>query len=70
MKRKPFDVDVIICFPDGKWRKETLRVKAYYRRLAFTLGEDEAIEEHGLDKTAWAFAVDARLVSYASATGV
>lgn len=62
MKRVPFDVDVIICFPDGTWRKETLRVQTYYRRLAFTLGEDEVIEKHGLSKTAWAFAVDARSV--------
>ena len=62
MKRKSFDVDVIICLPDGTWRKETLRVQAYYRRLAFTLGEDQAIGTHGLSKTAWAFAVDARSV--------
>ena len=62
MKRNSFDVDVIICLPDGTWRKETLRVQAYYRRLAFTLGEDEAIEKFGLSKTVWAFAVDVRSV--------
>lgn len=59
-KKSKWNVDVIICLGDGTWRKEVIQVETFYRRLAFTLGEDRCIERNGFDRSEWVFAVDAR----------